>query len=733
MRRLSSLIFAAALLPAVPGTAAEVVPTDVQLPGTQPGDVNGLESPDRCDNCHGGYDPAVEPAFTWRGGMMAHATRDPFFWATVAIAEQDFDGAGDLCIRCHTADGWLGGRSTPTDGSDLNQQDMGGVSCDLCHKLVNPDDSEHVGEQNAPFLAQDGGEGWVGNGMYVIWGSSDKLGPYATAPARHQVMQSAFHRSVDFCGTCHDVSNPVVGDLAHNFGAQLPLDPATTSGVPGAPVEFKAAFNNPPYAYGVIERTFSEYKSSPLAETLVSDYATLPPELQDGAIEEAWQAAVAVGNGGDYADGTPRTFTCQTCHMPPVQGLGSNKNHSPLRLDLPLHDLTGGNYWVPEATTWMDSMGMLVVGGGLSSDEVSALEAGALRARATLDGAASLTVTGDVVRVVNLTGHKLPSGYPEGRRIWLDIRWFDAAGALLRHDGEYGPVHVVLDGAPLRVDTLVDPGDPNTHVWEAHYGITQEWAAQLLSLGWDPAMPIAFDPDTSLLEVTLADVAAMAPGTAQESLHFVLNNVILADPRIPPWAMDFDEAERRNALPVPADQFGDPGPGGAYEHWVDVGLRPPAGASSATLELLYQPTTWENIQFLYLANDGSVPFLADTGEHILEAWLATGMAEPALIASATWGTPSCVPDEPSESACSDGVDSDCDGLFDCDDPDCQLTPACFVPPCDNDGLCEPGEDCHSCVGDCDGVLNGKPGRRYCCGDGHRVKAEGDGSICDGNY
>jgi hypothetical protein len=31
-------------------------------------------------------------------------------------------------------------------------------------------------------------------------------------------MQSLFHRDRDFCGTCHDVSNPVVGDLASGHG-----------------------------------------------------------------------------------------------------------------------------------------------------------------------------------------------------------------------------------------------------------------------------------------------------------------------------------------------------------------------------------------------------------------------------------------------------------------------------------------------------------------------------------
>ena len=93
--------------PSAFAAAAPVVPTDIQQPGTQPAEVGNLESPDKCDNCHGGYNTAVEPAFNWRGSMMANAGRDPIFWATVAVAEQDFDGAGDLCIRCHSTGGWL--------------------------------------------------------------------------------------------------------------------------------------------------------------------------------------------------------------------------------------------------------------------------------------------------------------------------------------------------------------------------------------------------------------------------------------------------------------------------------------------------------------------------------------------------------------------------------------------------------------------------------------------------
>ena len=68
-------------------------------------------------------------------------------------------------------------------------------------------------------------------------------------------------------------------------------------------------------------------------------------------------------------------------------------------------------------------------------------------------------------------------------------------------------------------------------------------------------------------------------------------------------------------------------------------LEPPIGAASATIDLLYQSTSWEYVQFLALANEGSVGFLAQTGEDLLEAWLATGMSPPVVMATAEWTAP----------------------------------------------------------------------------------------------
>jgi hypothetical protein len=635
-RILSTLALAAAgclAMFAAPASAQSlVVPNEIQQPGTQQGEVGNLESPGRCDNCHGGYNKPVEPGFNWRGGMMANATRDPIFWATLAIAEQGFKGSGDLCIRCHSTSGWYGGRSTPTDGSNLTASDADGVECDACHKMTNPAGTEHPGVMRPPFVANDGknpATGYHGSGMLSLSAGSAKLGPYDDAVARHQFMQSKFHRDVDFCGSCHDVSNPAVGDLAHNQGKQATADPVLTSAGLGAPVGDKAAFKNFPYKYGVVERTFSEYKAGLLSQTRVSSYASLPADLQAGAIKAAFDSAK-----GDYADGTPRYFSCQTCHMRAVTGRGANKNDAPIRTDLPLHDMTGGNYWIPDVILYQNARGMLRLGGGLTATQIEAITAGKLRAQQQLELAAALTVSGTtnpVLRVTNLTGHKLISGYPEGRRMWLNVKWFDSTNKLISESGKYDVVASV-NGTPVKSIVDID----TARIYEAHYGMTQEWANQLLGLGHSPSMPLSFDRVTGNVSYTLGQLAAQLAGSSYETFHFVLNNTVLKDNRIPTYGMSYEIARQRNALPVPANRY--PTDNGRYRHYDEMTLAPPSGAVRAEIRLLYQPTSWEYIQFLYRANNRSVAFLANEGDKLLESWLNTGMAEPYVMASTTWGT-----------------------------------------------------------------------------------------------
>lgn len=634
--------------------AAEIVPNEVQMPGTQPGEVLSpltpgfpessrlsLDPAKQCNFCHGKYNTAVEPEHNWQGSMMSHAARDPIFWATLAVAERGFDGSGDMCLRCHTQNAWLAGRSTPTDGSALISSDVNGIECDTCHRMTNPDGSEHKGVQNPPFIANNEAStaiGYFGSAQFVMWPGNDKLGPYSDAVAKHPSLKSNFHRSPDFCGTCHDVSNPVTGDLAHNNGAQFPLQPGTFSGVLGSPVEGKAAFNNFPYAFGVVERTYSEFKASLWPTTPVVNFNKLPKDLKTGAIKVAYDKAIAAGTNGNYEDGATRYYICQTCHMSPVAGQASSTLHNApkTRKDMPLHDLTGGNYWIPEAIKYMDTQGTLRLGGGLTAAQIAAMDAGVVRAKANLTQAASLEVNGNTLRVINLTGHKLISGYPEGRRMWLNIKWYGSGGQLLREDGKYGPITVTLNGAQRQVNTILDLHGANTRIYEVHGAMTQQWAQQLLGFGTPADTPVSFDRVSGAVTMTLQQLANTPQGTYQESFHFVLNNHVAMDNRIPPYGMKYAESKKRNALPVPYCQYGCPGDNEAYKYYDKLILKPPFGAKSAKIDLLYQPTSWEYIQFLYLANNRGNQFLANEGENILDAWLNTGMAEPYVMETAKW-------------------------------------------------------------------------------------------------
>jgi hypothetical protein len=330
--------------------------------------------------------------------------------------------------------------------------------------------------------------------------------------------------------------------------------------------------------------------------------------------------------------------------MPPIAGIGCNKvDPNAPRADMPRHDLSGGNFWMLDVMPYMEAQGTLPFGGGFAA-KLPAMAAGKQRAVSTLDSAAVLSVEDNHVKVLNLTGHKLISGYPEGRRMWLRMTWRDANDQVVRTDGAYGALTLQMDvtgdgvvDAGDSVRTILDLDGAHTRIYQVHGGISQEWASILVTL-LDPGVPVAYDRETGAVTATLGDVAGQPAGTAHESFHFVLNDTILADNRIPPWRMHREAARQRNTLPVPASQYGDPGPTGAYEHFDLVPLNPPPLAESVEIELLYQSTSWEYIQFLYLANDGQNAFLGDTGANLLDAWLnagdaTTNMAEPHVMAS----------------------------------------------------------------------------------------------------
>jgi hypothetical protein len=377
--------------------------------------------------------------------------------------------------------------------------------------------------------------------------------------------------------------------------------------------------------------------SSAWPTKLVNDFPDLPADLRHigGALDVAYHRAWDARLDADYEDGTPRYYTCQTCHMYARTGVGCDKNGAPIRTDLPQHDHMGGGYWMPGVIQYQDQKGTLVFGAGLTQYQNDAMDFAAQRASDQLTRAGSLTLAqvGDhlSVRVTNLTGHKLISGYPEGRRLWINVKWFDDLAAEIPAEeiGAYGPIGrsiTDLDSVTHQVQSIIDLDD--TVIYEVEPGMDQGWAGQLSSLGYPDAMILSYDRMTDATEHTLGELKNSPADTAFHTFHFALNNVVIHDNRIPPYQMRFDDARVRNALPVPKTQYGAPTTGGIYNHWDDVEFDIPAGAASAEVRLYYQQTSWEYVQFLWLANDTLGPMLGQEGIHFLDAWANTEMSPP---------------------------------------------------------------------------------------------------------
>jgi hypothetical protein len=524
--------------------AGGMVPTtlrDFEMAGTQPLESGILEDPSvGCVTCHGNYDQVVEPWHTWRGSMMAQSMRDPLMLATMVVAEQDAPSSGDLCLRCHTPGGWQEGRSTDTSGGMITAKDRQGVQCDFCHRLVDPHYQEGVSPPEDVPILDDLDEIPLNyaNGQFVTDPDPVRRGPYADAQASHQFLESPFHRSSDICGTCHDVSNP-----------------AFVQG--SSPAEYVPSDFNTAHPDGdlrnmfPVERTFSEWSMSEYASTGV--YAPQFAGNKPGGI----------------------VSTCQDCHMKDVSGAGANEPGSPTRTDLPLHDMTGGNHFAIDLVNeWFPG-----------ESTTAQLEDGKQRALHMLSLAATMELTSGsqgghptlTVSVTNETGHKLPSGYPEGRRIWLNVRGYDVNGTVVYESGAYDMATGVLTH------------DADLKLYEIKPGISTRLAS-LLGLEAGP------------------------------SFHFVLNDSIYFDNRIPPRGFTNAAFEAIQSPPV-GHSYSD----GQYSDTSTYVL--PTGAVEAEVFLYYQSTSKEYIEFLRDENTTD-----DTGQRLYDSWVAHGRAAPVVMA-----------------------------------------------------------------------------------------------------
>ncbi len=471
---------------------------------------------------------------------MAQSGRDPLMWAALEIANRDAPNSGEYCLRCHTPKGWLEGRSQASNGSQLQPADLdAGVACAVCHRMVESDPVDGNLDEASTYdtsvrnaLNPKPPQDHSSSAMLIMDQFDNRRGPFSLGiffgPHPNNTFQTDFlgrdqnnfvTRS-RLCGTCHNVDNPV-----------LSWDPARQQYWPNA-------LGQPAPSFGkgqlfAVETTYAEWLNSQYAST--------------GVVAPQFAGAKPGGLVG----------ACQDCHMPRSTGKAADDVLNPTFRDcvntgcLPVHEFVGGNTWTPQLlsdTRWR-------LNGQAYQNFLSPVIG---QARSMLRRSATMTVNLETtavsqtvsVRVYNETGHKLPTGYAEGRRMWINLKAYDAAGNLIFESGHYDLATGILTQ------------DSNLKVYEVKQGLTPELAAQVnLSAG--------------------------------ESFHFMLNNTVIKDNRIPPRGFTQTALDTPGLKPVGAVYL----PGQYWDDTIyDLTAYPEVVQVFATL--YYQTSSKEYIDFL---------------------------------------------------------------------------------------------------------------------------------------
>jgi len=536
--------------------------TDFYFFGTQSqnnnlngGSFEALRDVSNCSGCHQDFSGEFPNAYTipydrWRYSMMAHSYRDPIFQAQFQIAERDAGESGDACLKCHAPAGWIENRVTPTDGSALTDADKMGVSCIICHRMVNPVEQagasppagstsvtpttdreilEALGANRPPDFANGGPT--AANG-FVIDTKDRRRGPYDLGfLPYHEWAQSPFHKTSALCASCHDVSNPIFTRQPDGTYALNAL---------GTPHPTGNKYDMYP-----MDRTYSEWLASQFAQGPVTQ--TVPnPNTGSGTVGRfSFDGVTADPISGSKIIFNAQTqyASCQDCHQPASEGQGCELN-PPIRSDIPVHNFAGGNTWVVRSVWDMFGFDSLM-------DNPADVDNSVDRNKEMLRKASDLTATqaGSLlsVRVTNESGHKFPGGFSEGRRAWVNVRFFDSGSTLVGEFGAYDYSNAVLDIA-------------STKVYQSKHGL-------------DNAMALT---------------SALPPGF---SYHIDLNNVHIFDNRIPPRGFNNANFASVQASPV----------GYTYadgQHWDDSAFIIPNAAATAEVRVYFQTTDRGYIEFI---------------------------------------------------------------------------------------------------------------------------------------
>lgn len=373
---------------------------------------------DNCSKCHDGITDQsgkdVSIVKAWSSTMMANSTRDPFWQAKVEseIARNPQHKAllVEKCTRCHapmanheakksnsTFD-LFGSQGWFQTSSKHFHQAMDGVSCTGCHQIK-------------PTAEMGTLAGF--SGKYVIESFPNPVdrkiyGPYkdiVNMPMRNDVsftpVGSDHITQSKFCASCHNLKTPFV-DSKGTVISKTPTD-----------------------------------------------------EFPEQMIYTEWE-------NSDFSKGA-QAKSCQNCHMAPTSGVVIARRPPWLnnkRSHFGQHIFVGGNNFMLKLMK--DNRSLLGISAN-NFDFTIQKTADMLASAAKLDITQKSYAGGTLqfkVKVTNLSGHKLPSGYPS-RRVYLHVAVKDQQGKIVFESGKIG-AYGAIDG----VDADADP-----NAYEGHHDV----------------------------------------------------------------------------------------------------------------------------------------------------------------------------------------------------------------------------------------------------------------------
>jgi hypothetical protein len=516
----------------------------------------------------------------WAGMMMANSMRDPAFFATLSVANQDMiklfnnlyanqknigriftgdakgftsiaqllkflkldkEGIGkkgkklqpedilpvtaDLCLRCHSPVGWMEGRSEPkTKISPFLKGQFWGAAF-----LENPiDDDENPRSFNLTRESETEMEGIQCDFCHR-----------AKDTFKRNSLYDGSEISNGIGGFFVDRDNPLCEDTYDEYGNCR---------------EGKFKTVNVFQKEGTFCGTCHDV-TNPLIRTKTVVNGKVPEDMPH-PIERTYTEWY----WSDYRE----KRTCQNCHDPMSFPGAQTWMLSPV-----LEELWGDvdqkwgevpyDYYVPErASLWKEAMER--------NRKYMKREAAEMSFEDT-------SVQGDTinlnVKIINKCGHKLPTGFAEGRQMWLHIRATDDAGNLIFESGYMEDGYLVRDKYRANGKVVDDPDKTMIKVYEM----------EAIADGYDESV--------------------IAKGN--EHFHFILMNKIVKDNRIPPKGFNKEAYTADGAFIIPYDPKDTDYADGQYWDITPYTFTVPDGKKGkirVTATLNYQTFGREYIDFL---------------------------------------------------------------------------------------------------------------------------------------